>query len=504
MTEFNLSAWALRNRPLMIFLIIISLVAGILSFQKLGRSEDPEFNIPVMTAVVAWPGATPDEIQNQIINRMEQAVQELPNLRYVTSFARQGYGGITVAIGGRNSGEELNELWYQARKKIGDVRPLMPAGILGPFFNDEYTDVYTALYALSAPDITPAERQEFAEDIKRKLQTVPAVNKVNILGKQPERLYVEVSSKKLAALGLSPQILIQSIAQQSPVRPAGQMETREDRVFIRMDGQLDSKESLESLSITVGDRLLRLGDVASVHHGVEDPPSSTIRRNGEDVLAIGVTAEPSSNIIDLGRSLKETVQAIQKDLPAGLTLTQYADQPTIAEESVWEFEKAFLEALIIVLAVTFAFLGWRTGIVVAASVPLVLGIVAVIMLIFGWNLDRITLGALIIALGLLVDDAIIAVEMMVVKLEEGWDKVRAATFAYTSTAFPMLTGTLVTVAGFMPVGFAESTSGEYAGGIFWIVGIALLVSWLVAVLFTPYLGVLMLPDKLAGSRSRSL
>ena len=498
MTEFNLSAWALRNRPLMIFLIIISLVAGILSFQKLGRSEDPEFNIPVMTAVVAWPGATPDEIQNQIINRMEQAVQELPNLRYVTSFARQGYGGITVAIGGRNSGEELNELWYQARKKIGDVRPLMPAGILGPFFNDEYTDVYTALYALSAPDITPAERQEFAEDIKRKLQTVPAVNKVNILGKQPERLYVEVSSKKLAALGLSPQILIQSIAQQSPVRPAGQMETREDRVFIRMDGQLDSKESLESLSITVGDRLLRLGDVASVHHGVEDPPSSTIRRNGEDVLAIGVTAEPGSNIIDLGRSLKETVQAIQKDLPAGLTLTQYADQPTIAEESVWEFEKAFLEALIIVLAVTFAFLGWRTGIVVAASVPLVLGIVAVIMLIFGWNLDRITLGALIIALGLLVDDAIIAVEMMVVKLEEGWDKVRAASFAYTSTAFPMLTGTLVTVAGFMPVGFAESTSGEYAGGIFWIVGIALLVSWLVAVLFTPYLGVLMLPDKLAG------
>lgn len=498
MIAFNVSAWALRNRPLMIFLIIVSLVAGVVSFQKLGRSEDPEFNVPAMTVVAAWPGATPDEIQHQVLNRMEKALQELPKLRSVTSFARQGYGGITVVIGGRNSADELKALWYQARKKVGDIRPQMPAGVLGPFFNDEYTDVYTALFALSAPDVTPAERQEFAEQIKRKLQKVPSVNKVNILGKQPERLYVEVSSRKLAAIGLSPLIILQSIGQQSPVRPAGQIETREDRVFIRMDGQLDSKEALEALSITVGDRLLRLGDIATVHYGIEDPPTNTIRRNGEEILAIGVTAAPGSNIIELGQKLNEASLAIQRDLPAGLTLTQYADQPTIAKESVWEFERAFLEALMIVLAVTFLFLGWRTGIVVAASVPLVLGIVAVIMLMFGWNLDRITLGALIIALGLLVDDAIIAVEMMVVKLEEGWDKVRAASFAYTSTAFPMLTGTLVTVAGFMPVGFAKSTSGEYAGGIFWIVGIALLASWVVAVLFTPYLGVLLLPEKLAG------
>ena len=498
MRAFNLSAWALANRPLVIFLMIVSLLAGVISFQKLGRLEDPNFNVPTMTAVVVWPGATPDEVQHQILNRMEQSLQELPGIRHVTSFARQGYGGLTVVIGGRNTGEELKALWYQARKKIGDARSSMPADMRGPFFNDEYTDVYATLYALEAEGLTQAELQEQAELIKRKLQKVPAINKVNVLGKQAERLYVEVSSRRLAALGLSPQVILAAIAQQSPVRPAGQLETQGDRVLVRLDGQLDSRKALEELSISVGDRLIRLGDIARVSHGVEDPPAATIRHNGKPVLAIGVTPAPNANIIKLGDALNAEVARIKAELPAGVTLTQYADQPTIASESVWEFEKSFLEALVIVLAVTFAFLGWRTGIVVAASVPLVLGIVAVIMAAFGWNLDRITLGALIIALGLLVDDAIIAVEMMVVKLEEGWDKVRAATYAYTSTAFPMLTGTLVALAGFMPVGFAKSTSGEYAGGIFWIVGIALLVSWVVAVLFTPYLGVLLLPKSLSA------
>lgn len=498
MSRFNLSSWTLANRSLVLFLMLVSLVAGLMAYQKLGRLEDPNFNIPAMTAVVIWPGATPDEVQNHVLNRMEQALQELPELRHVTSFARQGYGGISVVIGGRHTGAELNELWYQARKKIGDIRSALPADIRGPFYNDEYTDVYATLYALAAPDLTAAEQREFAETIKRRLQAVPHVNKVNILGQQPEQLHIEISTRKLASLGLSPQLLAQAISQHSAVRASGFIETRQDRVFVRLDEPLKTRADWADLPLSLGGRVLRLGDVATVRQGVEEPAANTVRFQGKPVLAIGVTPAPNANLLTLGRDLNKTLADIQAQLPVGVELTPYADQPTIAKESVWEFQKVFLEALVIVLGVTFLFLGWRTGVVVAASVPLVLGIVAVIMVVFGWNLDRITLGALIIALGLLVDDAIIAVEMMVLKMEEGWDKARAAVYAYTSTAFPMLTGTLVTMAGFMPVGFARSTSGEYAGGIFWIVGIALIVSWIVAVLFIPTLGMMLLPEKLAA------
>ncbi|WP_022956123.1 efflux RND transporter permease subunit [Perlucidibaca piscinae] len=498
MKGFNLSAWAVNHRALVIFLMLASLLAGVVAFNGLGRQEDPEFNVPAMTAVVAWPGASAQEVQDQVLNRMEQAVQELPNIKYVQSFARQGYGGMTVVIDGRNSGDELKALWYQARKKIGDIQREFPAGVRGPFFNDEYTDVYTALYALRGDGLTQAELQEFAEQIKRRLQRVPQANKVNILGKQPEKIYVELSSRRLAALGLPPQAVFEAIAQQNQVRPSGSIDTAGDRVFAHIDGSLRSVEDVADVSLSAGGRLIRLGDVASVRSGYEDPASATIRHNGHPVLALGVTMVPKADIIRFGRDLETALAAIRADLPVGVELIQYADQPTVAASSVAEFQTAFIEALVIVLAVSFLFLGWRTGIVVAASVPLVLGIVAVIMKATGWNLDRITLGSLIIALGLLVDDAIIAVEMMVVKMEQGWDRVKAATFAYSSTAFPMLTGTLVTLAGFMPVGFAESTSGEYAGGIFWIVGIALIVSWFVAVLFTPYLGVVLLPDNLAS------
>jgi multidrug efflux pump subunit AcrB len=471
-------------------------MAGILAFQKLGRLEDPNFEIPLMTAVVMWPGATAEEIQSQILNRMEQSVQEIPDLRYVTSFARQGYGGLTLAIDGRKSGSELKERWYQVRKKMADIRSTMPAEMHGPFFNDEYADVYCTLYALEADNITQAELEEFAEDIKHALQKVEGINKVNILGKQRQVIYVEVSTRRLAALGISPQLVISAISAQSPVTPMGQVETNQDRVLLRMDGTLRNTQDTANLSIVAGDHLVRLGDVAEVKYGYAEPSTFKIRHNGKQVVVIGVTPSPNANLIELGQLLKNAVEAIRSDLPLGLFLSQYADQPSLVEDSVWEFERAFLEALAIVLAVTFLFLGWRTGVVVAASVPLVLGIVAVVMYVFDWNLDRITLGALIIALGLLVDDAIIAVEMMTVKLEEGLDTVSAASFAYSSTAFPMLTGTVVTVAGFMPVGFADSVAGEYAGGIFWIVGIAMLASWLVAVIFTPYLGVLLLPDQM--------
>ena len=495
---FNLSAWALRNRSLVKFAMAISLLAGLLAFQKLGRQEDPNFEIPLMTAVVVWPGATPDEIQNQALNRMEQAVQEVPNLRYVTSFARQGYGGLTLAIDGRNSGADLRANWYQVRKKISDIRTSLPADMQGPFFNDEYNDVYSALYALEAEGITQAELEEFAAGIKRKLQQVQGTNKVKILGKQRQVIYVEVSTRRLASLGVSPQVILNAIAEQTAVKPLGQAETNQDRVVVRMDSALHTRSDVENLDITVGGRLLRLADIADIRYGDAEPAVFKIRHNGKPVVVIGVTPAPNVNLIQLGKTLKGVVATIKADLPAGVTLSQYVDQPALVDASVWEFERAFLEALAIVLAVTFLFLGWRTGVVVAASVPLVLGIVAVVMYMFDWNLDRISLGALIIALGLLVDDAIIAVEMMMVKLEEGLDKVSAASFAYTSTAFPMLTGTLVTVAGFMPVGFAKSVSGEYAGGIFWIVGIAMIASWLVAIVFTPYLGVLMLPDHMSG------
>ncbi|MES2918997.1 MAG: efflux RND transporter permease subunit [Pseudomonadota bacterium] len=497
MKGFNLSEWAVTHRAMVIFLMIASLLAGVFAFTRLGRLEDPNFNVPVMTAVVVWPGATAQEVQDQVLNRMERAVQEVPHLRYVQSFARQGFGGMTIAIKGRHSGDELKALWYQTRKKIGDIQGDLPAGVRGPFYNDEYTDVYATLYALRGDGLTQAELQEFAESIKRRLQAVPNTNKVNILGKQAEKIYVEVSSRRLAALGLPPQAVFEAIAQQNQVRPSGFVETEGDRVTVRPGGRLRSAAEVANVSIAAGGKLLRLGDIAKVHTGYEDPASFTIRHNGHPVLVIGVTMAANANILTLGRDLDTEIERVRADLPVGLEIEKFADQPKVAEASVWEFEKSFVEALVIVLAVSFLFLGWRTGIVVAASVPLVLGIVAVIMLAFGWNLDRITLGSLIIALGLLVDDAIIAVEMMVVKMEQGWDRVKAATFAYTSTAFPMLTGTLVTLAGFMPVGFAQSTAGEYAGGIFWIVGIALIVSWFVAVVFTPYLGVLLLPENLA-------
>ncbi|WP_215781959.1 efflux RND transporter permease subunit [Paludibacterium sp. B53371] len=494
MRSFNLSAWAVTHRPMVLFLLIITLLAGVFSFSRLGRLEDPIFNVPVMTVVVAWPGASAREVQDEVLNRIERQLQGIDGVDYIRSYARQGFGGITLNMKGGTSSQDLDRAWYQARKKVGDIRDSLPAGVRGPFFNDEFTDVYSVLYAVSAPDLSPAELHEQAADIQRALQRVDGVNKVDILGSQDEKVYVDFSSRRLAGLGLSPQQLMDTLDGHLRLAPAGLAENRSDRIYLRPDAPLHSATEVAALPVQAGARQLRLGDVARVHSGYADPPSFTIRHNGQPVLAIGVTMSRNGNILQLGKALDAQLQQIRAGLPAGVSIEQYADQPKVVEESVWEFERSFLEALAIVLAVSFFFLGWRTGIVVAASVPLVLSLVAVVMAACGWPLDRISLGALIIALGLLVDDAIIAVEMMVVKMEQGWNRFKAATFAYTSTAFPMLTGTLVTVAGFMPVGFARSIAGEYAGGIFWIVGLALITSWLVAVIFTPYLGVMLLPN----------
>lgn len=502
MKHFNLSEWAVTHRALVLFLIVASLLMGIVAFTRLGRLEDPNFNVPTMSAVVAWPGATAQEVQDQVLNRMEREIQKIEGIDNVRSFARQGYGGLNLWMKGGTPKAELDRAWYLVRKKIADVRHEFPDGVRGPLFNDEFSDVYAVLYAFSAPGLSWSELQVLVEDARRQLQAVPGVKKIDVFGRQAEKVFVEFSSPRLAALGVSPQVLIDTLARSNAMTPAGSTEGRQDRVFVRVaEGTgLRKAADVAALPIEVGGRLLRVGDVAQVSAGFEDPPSYTVRHNGQPVVMLGVTFEHSGNILKLGAALDERLDSLRRELPLGVTVDKAADQPKVVDESVWEFEKSFLEALAIVLAVCFVSLGWRTGVVVAASVPLVLAIVAVVMAAMGWNLDRISLGALIIALGLLVDDAIIAVEMMVVKIEQGWDRVRAATFAYSSTAFPMLTGTLVTVAGFMPVGFAKSISGEYAGGIFWVVGVALIASWFVAVVFTPYLGVVLLPRTMKAHR----
>jgi multidrug efflux pump len=498
MKSFNLSEWAVKHRAMVIFLIVFTLIGGVLSFLKLGRLEDPTFEAPVMTVVVAWPGATAQEMQDQVLNRIERQLQALDAIDYVRSYSRQGYGGITLSMKGGTSKKDLEHAWYLARKKISDVRHEFPDGVQGPFYNDEYTDVYSMLYAVQSPDLSMAELNEHAEAIKRQLQTVPMVNKIDILGKQGERIFVEVSTRRLAALGIAPQQIFDALARQNVLTPSGSVETQGDRVFVRTSGALKTATDVAAVSVEINGKLLRLADIASVHAGYEEPASYSVRHNGDPALTIGVTMRHSGNVLDFGKALEAKMAVIQAELPAGVHVTKYADQPEVVKESVKEFQDSFLIALAIVLAVSLVSLGWRTGIVVAASVPLVLGIVAIVMYIMDWPLDRISLGALIIALGLLVDDAIIAVEMMVVKLEEGWSRTKAATFAFTSSAFPMLTGTLITIAGFMPVGFAKSLAGEYAGGMFWIVGVSLVASWIVAVVFTPFLGVIMLPKNLAA------
>ncbi|MEY3285865.1 MAG: hypothetical protein RL500_595, partial [Pseudomonadota bacterium] len=501
MKSFNLSEWAVTHRALVLFLIIVTLVVGAFSFTRLGRLEDPNFNVPAMSAVVAWPGATAQQVQDQVLNRMERELQKIEGIDYVRSFARQGYGGLNFWMKGGTPKHELDRAWYLARKKIADIRHEFPDGVRGPFFNDEFGDVYSVLYAFSAPDLTWPELQALVDDAKRELQPVKGVTRIEVFGRQPEKVYVELSSARLAALGVSPQAIIEALNRQNTVAPAGSIEGQADRVFLRLsEGGLGLRDARDvaNVPIEVGGRLLRLADVADIKSGLEEPPQFTVRHNGRPVLMLGLAFEKTANVLKVGAALDERMSALQAALPLGVTVEKVADQPKIVDDSVWEFERSFLEALVIVLVVCFLFLGWRTGIVVAASVPLVLALVATVMAVMGWSLDRVSLGALIIALGLLVDDAIIAVEMMVVKIEQGWDRVRAATFAYTSTAFPMLTGTLVTVAGFMPVGFAKSISGEYAGGIFWVVGVALVASWFVAVVFTPYLGVKLLPQVMKG------
>ncbi|MET0633315.1 MAG: efflux RND transporter permease subunit, partial [Xanthobacteraceae bacterium] len=501
MKRFNLSEWSITHRPLVLFMILLLAAAGAYSYLNLGRAEDPSFTIKVMVVHVAWPGATAGEMQSQVADKIEKKLQELPYLDRVESYSQPGVSFIRVQLIDKTPPGKVKDLWYQVRKKVGDIRGDLPAGITGPNFNDEYGDVYSALYMLSADGLTLADLKARAEDIRQRLLRVPDVNKVDIIGERPQKIFIEFSHAKLATLGLTPQQIFDSVAKQNTVVSGGSVDTSADRINLRVTGAFSGVDAIAAVPVQAGGQIFRLGDIATVKRGYEDPASFIIREGGKPALGLGVSMADGANIITLGGNLKRAMRAITAELPVGIEITQVADQPHIVDESVSEFFQTFVEALLIVLVVSFLSLGWRTGIVVALSVPLVLAMVFLVMYAAGMDLHRITLGALIIALGLLVDDAIIAIEMMVVKMEQGWDRARAATFAWTSTAFPMLTGTLVTAAGFLPVGFAKSSAGEYAGGIFWVVGLALIASWIVAVLFTPYLGLKLLPD-LAKERAR--
>ncbi len=493
MKRFNLSEWAITHRALVLFMIMILGAAGAYSYFALGRAEDPTFTIKTMVINVSWQGATASEMQTQVADKIEKKIQELPYLDRIESYAQPGIAFIQITLRDTTPPAKVKDLWYQVRKKVGDIKDL-PAGITGPNFNDEYGDVYSSIYMLTADGLSLADLKARAEDIRQRLLRVPDVNKVDILGEQPQKIFIEFSHTKLATLGVTPQQIFESVAKQNAVVAGGSVDTAADRVNVRVTGAFSGVDAIAAVPVQANGRVFRLGDIATVKRGYQDPPSFIVREGAKPALGLGVSMQDGANIVALGENLKQAMAAVTAELPVGIEVTQIANQSQIVEASVSEFFKTFVEALLIVLVVSFLSLGWRTGIVVALSVPLVLGIVFSVM--YAWNMDlhRITLGALIIALGLLVDDAIIAIEMMVVKMEQGFDRARAATFAWTSTAFPMLTGTLVTAAGFLPVGFAKSSSGEYAGGIFWVVGLALIASWIVAVVFTPYLGFKLLPN----------
>ena len=492
MQRFNLSAWAVSHRALVGFLIALIFVFGGLSYSRLGRNEDPSFTVKLMVVTASWSGATAKETQDLLAEPIERKLQDLPHLDHLVTFVRPGFVATMVTFADSTPPADVPDLFYQARKKLGDLKPSLPDGVQGPDANDEYTDVYGAVFALTGADNAELTRQ--AERVRDRLLRVPGAEKVTVSGEIPRALYVEFSQTRLAALGLTVPEISRAIAAQNDIVDTGLVETGTTRVPLRVDAGMDGPDTLANVPIPAAGASVKLGDIASIVRGYQDPPQFSVRHNGEQAVVVAVSTQKGTNGLAFGKALHAEADAIRADLPAGITMQQIADQPEVIGEAVGEFVLKFCVALGVVMLVSFLSLGWRVGVVVALAVPLTLALVFIVMEQLGIELQRVSLGALILSLGRLVDDAIIAIETMVVKLEEGFDRVRAATFAWTSTAFPMLTGTLVTAAGFLPVGIAKSTTGEYAGGIFWVVGIALLVSWVVAVVFTPYLGVLLLPD----------
>nr|WP_318379084.1 efflux RND transporter permease subunit [uncultured Enterobacter sp.] len=491
--KFNLSALAVRERSITLFLILLITVAGVLSFFQLGRAEDPPFTVKQMTIITAWPGATAQEMQDQVAEPLEKRLQELKWYDRAETFTRPGMAFTTLSLQDSTPPSQVQEEFYQARKKLGDEAKNLPAGVIGPMVNDEFSDVTFALFALKAKGEPQRLLVRDAESLRQRLLHVPGVKKVNIIGEQAERIFVSFSHDRLATLGISPQAIFAALNNQNVLTPAGSIDTNGPQINIRLDGAFDTLQKIRDTPLVAQGRTLKLSDVATVERGYEDPATFMVRNQREPALLLGVVMREGWNGLDLGKALDAETASINAEMPLGMMLSKVTDQSVNISSAVDEFMIKFFVALLVVMVVCFVSMGWRVGVVVAAAVPLTLAIVFVVMEASGKNFDRITLGSLILALGLLVDDAIIAIEMMVVKMEEGYDRVKASAYAWSHTAAPMLAGTLVTAVGFMPNGFAQSTAGEYTSNMFWIVGIALIASWVVAVVFTPYLGVKMLP-----------
>lgn len=493
---FNISEWALRNRPFVWFLVIVIVAAGIFSYVRLGRNEDPAFTIKTMVVQVAWPGASIDDTLQQITDRVERKLQETPGLDFMRSYTVPGRTTVLVNLKGSVPSRDVPETWYQVRKKINDIRQTLPNGIVGPFFNDEFGDTYGIIYAFTADGFTQRELRDHVEATRNKLLAVSDVSKIDIFGAQDEKIYIEFSVQKLAGLHVDRESLIQALRAQNAIAPAGVVQTSEEKIRVEVTGGFQSEADIRRMNFVANGQIFRLADFATVKRGYADPPQPMFRVNGQPAIGFGISMRAGGDVLALGHNVGRAMAAITGDLPIGIEPHLVAEQPEVVKAAVDDFMEALWEAIAIVLAVSFLSLGMRAGAVVAFSIPLVLAAVFVGMDLAGIDLQRVSLGALIIALGLLVDDAMITVETMVTQLESGADKAKAATFAYTSTAFPMLTGTLVTVAGFVPIGFAKSQAGEYTFSLFAVVAMALVISWVVAVLFAPLIGVALLPAQM--------
>ena len=495
MKDFNLTEWAFRHKELVYFFIAIVFAAGILSYGQLGRMEDPDFVIRQMVVSVVWPGASARDVEEQVTDKIEKKLQDTPGLDYLKSFSRPGQSIIYVLLKENTPEKDVRPTWLEVRNMVNDIKASFPSGVVGPFFNDRFDDVFGCIYALTADGFTYEEMRDQAEKIRRVLLGVPNVKKVQLIGVQAEKIYVEMESSKLAQLGIDPNLIINALKTQNSMTASGMVETESDNVYLRVSGMFENVDTIKSTPVRVNGRTFRLGDIATVKRGYVEPADPAMYFNGQPAIGIALSMDKGGNILNLGEDLRNIVTQIKKDLPVGLEVHQVSNQPEVVESSIDEFIDSLREAIIIVLLVSFLSLGLRSGVVVALCIPLVLAGVFACMKIFGIDLHKVSLGALIISLGLLVDDAIIAIEMMSVKLEQGWSRFDAACFAYKATAFPMLTGTLITCAGFIPIGFAKGNAAEFTSSLFMVITISLVISWLVSVLVTPLLGNLLIKTK---------
>ncbi|MGY5810984.1 efflux RND transporter permease subunit [Rhizobium sp. LEGMi198b] len=496
MKTFNLSDWALEHRSMVWYFMIVFILAGVFSYMGLGREEDPSFTIKTMVIQAQWPGASAEEVTKQVTDRIEKKLEELESLDYTRSQTVAGQTTIFVNLLPTTKAKNVESTWVRVRNMIADIKGDFPSGVVGPFFNDRFGDVYGNIFAFTSDGLTQRQLRDLVEDARARILTVPNVGKVDIIGAQDEAVYLEFSTRKIAALGIDRQSIISTLQAQNAVTQSGFVEAGPERIALRVGGQFRSEDSLRSINLRVNDRFFPLTDVATIKRGYVDPPSALFRFNGQPAIGVAIGMKQGANLLEFGKALEKKVDEIVGVLPVGVDVHQVSDQPAVVDEAVSGFTRALFEAIAIVLAISFISLGLRAGLVVAISIPLVLAITFVVMSYSGISLQRISLGALIIALGLLVDDAMIAVEMMVARLEVGDDLRKAATYVYTSTAFPMLTGTLVTVAGFIPIGLNDSAAGEFTFTLFVVIAVSLLVSWIVAVLFTPLLGVTILPKSM--------